>query len=283
MIVDTPLREAPLAILDLETTGLSADRGDRAIEVAVVLTSGFDETGHLSQLIDPQRPLDPRAMAVNGITEAMVSGQPVFAKFLPDLEEALAGRVLVAHNARFDLGFLRAEYRRAGREFPERPVLDTVQIAKRHFRFPRNGLGQLARHFGISTSGAHRALADVRMTLGVLAGLAGELETRGIRTVGELMSPQQRKAHAETRAERPGQAPTANADRGIGDAPPQLLVRALAENPRLAVRYRDARGRETVRVLRPRQTEGITLTAFCESAGEERSFRLDRIVAFKPL
>ncbi len=180
------LAEAPLAVLDVETTGLSARGGDRVIEIGVVLTSGLEEVDHFEQLIDPGRPLDPRATAVNGITAQMVRGQPRFSEILPRLERLLDGRVLVAHNASFDLGFLREEYRRAGTRLPERPVLDTCRMARSHFSFPSNSLGALTRRFGISSRGAHRALADARMTLALLGALASLLESRGLRTLAQL-------------------------------------------------------------------------------------------------
>lgn len=270
-ILEQPLDRAPLAVLDLETTGLSARGGDRVVEVAVVLTEGFAEKDHFARLVHPERALDPRAAAINGITEEMVAGEPPFRDLLPDLERVLQGRVLVAHNARFDLGFLEAEYERAGTHFEARPTIDTVKVARAGFSFRSNSLGNLARHYGLSTLGAHRALADVRMTLGVLEGLARDLAPRGVRTLRDLLTLSGQGASSARQQREKARA---------ANAPPELEA-ALRCGGRVALSYRARGGYVSERVVRPLRYQSPYFTAYCESACEERTFRVDRVFSFR--
>src|SRR5215210_5584159 len=162
------LRDTPLAFVDVETTGASADFGHRVIEIGVCRLEGGRCVAEYEQLIDPERRISPGVTAITGITQAMVAGQPKFTEQLPRLLPLLQGAVVLGHNVRFDLGFLRKEFRRCGQEITEAlgevPVLDTVRIARRRFGRGGNGLQQLAPRLGYQPGVAHRALADALTT-----------------------------------------------------------------------------------------------------------------------
>src|SRR5215216_646421 len=137
-----PIREIPLAFVDVETTGASADFGHRVIEIGISRVENGQVTAEYERLFDPQRKISAGVTALTGITQAMVTGQPVFTDELPRMLELLQGAIVVGHNVRFDLGFLRKEFRRARRGemielLGDVPVLDTVRIARR--RFGRGG------------------------------------------------------------------------------------------------------------------------------------------------
>jgi len=105
---DGPLA-APLAIVDLETTG-AHPAWDRVTEIAVLEIEDGDVTAEWSTLVNPGMPIPAAIQALTGISNAMVADAPSFAELAQDLYARLAGRVFVAHNARFDYGFLRNEF-----------------------------------------------------------------------------------------------------------------------------------------------------------------------------
>src|SRR5919106_5129126 len=101
----------PLAIVDVETTG--SEGSDRVSEIGVIEVDGLSATREWSTLLNPGRPIPGPVQALTGITQEMVKAAPRFADIAEELYERLAGRVLVAHNARFDYAFLRREFEHA--------------------------------------------------------------------------------------------------------------------------------------------------------------------------
>lgn len=148
------------SVIDVETTGLSAAGGDRVLEIGI---ARLDEKGRiepvLDTLINPGRPVT--ATHVHGISGDMVEDAPRFRDILPLIDDILAGTVISAHNAGFDLGFLREEYRRAGVKLPFIKPACTLILARRYLAsLPSKSLESCRRHLGISDEGAHNALAD---------------------------------------------------------------------------------------------------------------------------
>jgi DNA polymerase III epsilon subunit family exonuclease len=169
------LHEAPLAFLDVETTGLQPRLGDRVVEIAVLRTQGSHEVTRFVSLVNPGRQLSPGAMRVNGITPDMVADAPLFSDLLDQLLPLLQDVVLVCHNAPFDLGFLEAELRLAGAPGWDGIALDTLAFARRQYWFRSNSLGAIAYQLGIRPAGAHRALADVLTTQAIFRQFANRL------------------------------------------------------------------------------------------------------------
>lgn len=164
-----PHRAEPVfAVIDVETTGLSP-RSHRIIELAIVR---LDASGHVLdewvQRFNPQGPVG--ATHIHGITDADVADAPLFADVLPTINLGLSGTVLVAHNARFDTGFLAAEYERAGWDLPQVPTVCTME-ASRHYlpALERRRLVDCCAAVGVRNERAHSALADARATGEVLA------------------------------------------------------------------------------------------------------------------
>ena len=127
--------EIPYVAADVETTGLSAADGHRVCEFALLRFLRGTVIDSYVSLVNPLRPIDPGASAVNGITDAMVAGAPTFADLLPRILVFLADDPLVFHNAPFDLSFLRSEARIAGGSWPGNRVIDTLALARRTGRF----------------------------------------------------------------------------------------------------------------------------------------------------
>ena len=152
------LLEAPLAIVDLETTGTRA-ASDRITEIGVIEVERFEVACEWSTLVNPGIALPAEIQALTGITHGMLAAAPRFADLARDLYERLAGRVLIAHNARFDYGFLRREFDRAGLKFQAREVC-TVKLSRRLYPGGGHDLDSVIERHGIARRQRHRALGD---------------------------------------------------------------------------------------------------------------------------
>lgn len=207
-----PLADTTFVVVDLETTGGRATAStpggsdhDAITEIGAVKIRGGVVLGELGTLVDPGRSIPPQIVALTGITSAMVYDAPRIDSVLPAFLEFSRGAVLVAHNAGFDIGFLRAAAQRLGLPWPRPQVLCTVKLARRVLtrdEAPSVKLSALARLFGASTTPTHRALDDARATVDVLHGLIERVGNQGVRTYPELRAylpdaaaPQRRKRH----------------------------------------------------------------------------------------
>ena len=133
---DTALRETTFVVVDLETTGGRARAGDGATadaitEIGAVKVRAGEVIGEFATLVDPGRAIPPKIVELTGITTAMVRDAPAITAVLPMFLEFARGAVLVAHNAGFDIGFLRAAAEQCGIAWPRPPVLCTVRLARR--------------------------------------------------------------------------------------------------------------------------------------------------------
>ena len=154
--------ERRVVFLDLETTGADA-RTDRVTEVGLVLVDDGEAVEEWSTLINPGREIPPGIEDLTGISNAMVAQAPSFSDVALDLAAKLDGRLLVAHNARFDYAFLRHEFRHAGMPFHSR-VLCTVRLSRQLFpEHHHHNLDALIERFSLPTDGRHRALPDARL------------------------------------------------------------------------------------------------------------------------
>jgi DNA polymerase-3 subunit epsilon len=151
----------PAAFVDLETTGMTAG-GDRVTEVGIVRIDGGRAT-EWSSLVNPECSIPPAIQALTGITHAMVANAPTFAGIASEVATRIAGCVFVAHNARFDYGFLKHEFGRLGQAFTAK-VLCTVKLSRRLFAdAARHNLDSLIERHRLSSDDRHRALGDARI------------------------------------------------------------------------------------------------------------------------
>lgn len=184
----TPLERLTVVGLDLETTGLSAWRGDQVCEVGVVLGPPDQLEDRISMLVDPGRPIPAVVQSLTGIRNEEVAGAPAFADVLDGLMEVIGDHPLVIHNAPFDLAFLHQGCTTAGRSVPSNLTLDTLLIA----RFLSGGrqpssLGAVCDRLGIPRQRAHRAIDDARAAVQVFRAQLEALRSRGLTTVGDLV------------------------------------------------------------------------------------------------
>jgi DNA polymerase-3 subunit epsilon len=197
----TPLADVTFVVVDLETTGGSPS-GAHITEVGAVKVRGGEVLGEFQTLVNPAEPIPAFISVLTGITGAMVADAPRVATVLPAFLEFAAGSVLVAHNAGFDISFLKAAAAQTGHPWPGFRVVDTVHLARQlvtRDEAPNRKLSSLARLFGAATTPDHRALHDARATVDVLHGLLARVGNLGVTTLEELASYSSRVSPAQRR------------------------------------------------------------------------------------
>jgi DNA polymerase-3 subunit epsilon len=195
---EVSLRDTTFVVVDLETTGGRATEStpgrrdhDQITEIGAVKVRGGVVLGELATLVDPGRSIPPQIVALTGITTTMVCDAPRIESVLPSFLEFSRGAVLVAHNAGFDIGFLKAAAKRCQLVWPQPPVLCTVKLARRVLtreEAPSVRLSALAQLFGAGTTPTHRALDDARATVDVLHALIERIGNQGVHSLTELRS-----------------------------------------------------------------------------------------------
>ncbi len=167
-------------LLDLETTGGNPVQ-DRITEIALLRIENGSICARWQSLVDPQQPIPPFVQRLTGINQAMVAGAPRIEQLLPQVLELLDGAVLVAHNARFDHGFLKSAAARAGIDLRVR-TLCTVRLARRLYPQARgHGLDALLRRHGLQCSDRHRAMGDVEALHSWLGAAAADVGVAALR------------------------------------------------------------------------------------------------------
>jgi DNA polymerase-3 subunit epsilon len=188
------LESLAFAVVDVETTGGSPDRGHRMTEIAVVEIRDGMICRDFQTLLNPGRAIPPRIAGLTGITDAMVAPAPFFEDIAEDLLHRLEGRVFVAHNAPFDWRFVSSQLGDAIGHVPRVPKLCTVQLARRLTpELRRRNLDALTAHFGIPVHPRHRAYGDALATARVLLRLLDEARSRGVRDLAALQLLSHRK------------------------------------------------------------------------------------------
>ncbi|WAL67275.1 DEDD exonuclease domain-containing protein [Amycolatopsis cynarae] len=281
----TPLRETTFVVVDLETTG-TRPGPDGITEIGAVKVRGGEVLGEFATLVNPGVPIPPQIVALTGITGAMVYDAPPVDQVLPAFLEFAAGAVLVAHNAPFDTGFLRAACQGHGYAWPKPAVVCTVRLARRVLSrqdTPSFRLSALAALFGAATTPNHRALDDAKATVDVLHALLERLGPLGVHSLEELLdflpevTPAQRGKRnlAAHLPERPG----VYLFRGPGD---EVLYVGTASNLRRRVRQyftgSESRGRIREMVALAQRVDGIE----CSHALEAQVRELRLLAAHKP-
>jgi len=176
-----------VAFVDLETTGMRA-AVDRVTEVGIVRVDadpagGAPRVSEWNTLVDPGEPIPPAIQALTGITDAMVRGAPPFSAIASAIEARIDGCVFVAHNARFDHGFLKHEFARLGRPFSAR-TLCTVKLSRRLFPDAEgHGLDAIVSRHSLAAADRHRALGDARAIWAFVQAVYRDVPAETIETV----------------------------------------------------------------------------------------------------
>ena len=193
MIVDENLSETTFVVLDLETSGASPKSGSAITEIGAVKVRGGEVLGTFKTFVNPGTSLPPFITELTGITDAMLIDAPRIESVLPLLFEFLGSdksTVFVAHNAPFDLSFLKASSALHGYTWPNFRVIDTVKAAR--FVLTKDDVANyqlvtLALYFRTEIAPNHRALDDALATVDVLHGIIERMGTFGITTINQML------------------------------------------------------------------------------------------------
>ncbi|MCR4411821.1 MAG: exonuclease domain-containing protein [Thermoguttaceae bacterium] len=271
---DLPLGKVTFLAFDLETTGLDPS-WCRIVEFgAVRFKLGEPENACYSQLVDPECPIPWEVIRIHGITPAMVRGKPTVAETLPEFLAFLGNQetVLLAHHARFDLGFLRAALAGAGIAPPGHAVIDTLDLARTCLpALPTHRLEYLASRLGVADREEHRGLSDARLVMAIFRRMVSDRPD--LKRLGDLfaLSPPLRITSREEAAVR---------------LPPgfEALVDAVEASRVIEMVYDGGTRGLSRRRITPRglyRSGGRPyLVAYCHLDQMEKTFRVDRIREF---
>ena len=258
--------EAPTVVLDVETTGLRTDQGDRIVEIAIVeVDLGGGPTRAWESLTFPERPMPAETQAIHGISDEDVAHAPRFAELYDEVAQRLEDVVVVGHNIRFDLGFLRMECDRAGLRMPDIAAsVCTLELARDVFGLPRCSLTVLAQRCNVAMPFAHRARVDAEATAGVYRSMIASMAADHMPTIGELA-----EQVTSLRRDGPGRKAIVAA-----------LSAARSEERPVVIDYtaRDGQGELTTRrAITVREVRLPYVEAWCHLRQEDRVFHVGRI------
>lgn len=190
--LDIPLEKASFSVVDVETTGLSANK-NRIIEIALVKIENLKITDKLHYLINPQTYIPPFITSLTGIDNDDVIGAPIFSEVVDEIISFTDNTILTAHNFPFDSSFLNSEFSTSGREFINEHSCCTLKIARKIYpTLKSKSLSNVAQSLNLKNKNAHRALGDAEITAKVLLKMIKELQTKdNIITVGEFLAYQE--------------------------------------------------------------------------------------------
>jgi DNA polymerase III epsilon subunit len=193
-LLDTPLRELDMVVFDTETTGLEPSKGDQIVQIAGVrvLNGRLLSEDPFDELVNPGMPIPRSSTRIHGIRDEMVAGKDSVATVLGRFHRYVGSAVLVAHNAAFDMKFLKLKERETGLRF-DSAVLDTLLLSVA--LQPGHGahtLDAIASRFGIENHDRHSALGDSVTTAEVLVKMIEVLEARGIGSLGQALAASDR-------------------------------------------------------------------------------------------
>lgn len=268
-MTDSPLDDRQLAAVDIETTGLHPFYSEIVEIAAVIFTMDGQVLNEFSQLINPQKPIHPRAIEIHGITDDMVENQPVWGDVALEFYQLVKDKILIAHNAPFDLTFLTFKGTVIAMPFPDTHFADTLTISRELFpNFARHTLVDLSAKLGINLEGAHRALPDAQACKNLF-----------IREFEEFNKSWEEFASHFVFHTAAWQT--------MENIPEEMipLIAACSEGCDIEIVYCDSTGVVTDRRITPLQLNRIRQTPYlfghCHLRDAGRNFRLDRIQSWK--
>lgn len=201
--MSTDLSQTTFVIVDLETTGASPKNGSAITEIGAIKVKTGQIIDQFESFVNPLAPIPEYITNLTGITSQMLMNAPIIDEIFPKFLEFVGHHeesVLVAHNAPFDLSFLKSAAKELDLIWPKYRTLDTVTIARQVLSkedVPNCKLGTLAEFFGTKVEPNHRALDDAKATTEVLHGLIERLGSMDVTTIDSLLNFAKTAAHIQ--------------------------------------------------------------------------------------
>ncbi len=270
------LKNQPFVAFDTETTGMWAP-SNRIVELgAVRFTLGGEETATFQQLINPGQLIPTEVIAIHGITDQMVAGAPSVDTVLKDFADFCGpDTILIAHNAPFDISFVACELSRNNLTAGENRIMDTIDIYHRLYPgLPSYSLLSLVEHFGVASSQQHRALEDAIFVMKLVKHAAPMLSS--------IESPDDLASRFTIYSMNDGCPVQVSLPESYA-----AMQEAADDSRPIQISYRSNNRTNSTRVIRIKEIyrlgERYYLNAYCERAGADRTFRLDRIERYDVL
>jgi len=281
----TPLSEVTFVVVDLETTGGSPS-GAHITEVGAVKIRGGEVLGEFQTLVNPAEPIPAFISVLTGITNSMVADSPRINSVFPAFLEFAGDSVLVAHNAPFDISFLKAAAAITGHSWPCFDVVDTAHLARQLVskdEAVNRKLGTLARLFGAATTPDHRALHDARATVDVLHGLLSRAGGLGVVTLEELRTFSSRVSSAQRRKRHLAEGlPSAPGVYLFKDCQGHVLYVGTSQDIRRRVRTYFTASEQRTRMAEMVGVAASVTSVVCETTLEAQVRELRLIAQHKP-
>jgi len=263
------ISEVEFTVFDTETTGLQPQEGDRIVEIAAIRIKGDKILGTFESLANPGRAISDAAFEVNHITPMMIKGAPKIEAILPEFLAFCGNSCLCSYNAGFDMGFLNHELKRMGRDFlRQAQIVDILKMSRRLLPgLERYALWFVAQQLGLKEQQQHRALSDVRLTLGVFNRLRDNLNRKGVDDFDNFLSLF---------------GLGMNYTNDLNNRKIVQIQEAIDLGIKLNIRYISSSGQVTEREVTPKQirqeNSHYYMSGYCSLRNEERSFRIDGIL-----
>jgi len=258
-----PLDELPIVVIDLETTGLRPQI-DAICEIGAIQLQGEHLLEEYATLINPQRPISEEVTQIHQLTLEGLKDAPLLQDVLPTFLQFIGSSAIAGHNVGFDLSFLYPPIRTWGIDLYQRPILDTLQLARALYpKLQRYGLTSLAETFELPQATFHHALEDTRTTAFLLQKILKKAKEEGIRTLAQL-----EQKYPSPRPPKPF-ATMSKLE--------QQLWTAIQHGLDLDIRYRGRDGEAKQRRISPTRFFPPYVQAYCHLREQPRSFRIDRI------
>ena len=281
----TPLSDVTFVVVDLETTG-GSPAGAHITEVGAVKIRGGEVIGEFQTLVNPVEPIPAFISVLTGITNQMVADSPRIGSVFPAFLEFAGDSVLVAHNAPFDISFLKAAAVTTGHSWPPFHVVDTAHLARQLVskdEAANRKLGTLARLFGAATTPDHRALHDARATVDVLHGLLSRVGGLGVVTLEELSTFSSRVSSAQRRKRHLAEGlPSAPGVYLFKDSQGHVLYVGTSQDIRRRVRTYFTASEQRTRMAEMVGVAASVTPVVCETTLEAQVRELRLIAQHKP-
>ena len=255
--------QSDFLVVDVETTGLSADRGDRVCEIAAVKLRGSAIVETFTSLVNPRQPVSAGAYAVNRISPEMLADAPEFPEIAEQLSRMMSDAVLVAYNAPFDMSFIRSEFRLAGYPTLSNMTVDALALARQLLPgLPKYSQENVAQVVGIPFPVKHRALEDTLTTAKLFILFTSILKAYDLTTTADLKRTDLMKTLQSKRV--------------------AIVHEAMTAEANLWIKYLSPTNTEiTDRIVTPKNFASDhpqSLFAYCHKEQGERTFRVDRML-----